>query len=40
MAADCGWITGHTYVAYGPTLLGGTQVRAVILYSAKPIKTT
>ncbi|GIL91937.1 hypothetical protein Vretimale_18561 [Volvox reticuliferus] len=24
--ADCGWITGHTYVAYGPLLLGATQV--------------
>ncbi|KAG2430287.1 hypothetical protein HYH02_013765 [Chlamydomonas schloesseri] len=24
--ADCGWITGHTYVAYGPMLLGATQV--------------
>ncbi len=24
--ADVGWITGHTYVAYGPLALGGTQV--------------
>jgi len=24
--ADCGWITGHTYVAYGPLLQGATQV--------------
>ncbi|KAH8045283.1 synthetase [Aureococcus anophagefferens] len=24
--ADCGWITGHTYVAYGPLLNGATQV--------------
>lgn len=24
--ADVGWITGHTYVAYGPTALGATQV--------------
>ena len=24
--ADIGWITGHTYVAYGPLALGGTQV--------------
>ena len=24
--ADCGWITGHTYLAYGPTLNGATQV--------------
>mmetsp|Transcript_12275 Transcript_12275/g.26416 ORF Transcript_12275/g.26416 Transcript_12275/m.26416 type:complete len:748 (+) Transcript_12275:78-2321(+) len=22
--ADCGWITGHTYVVYGPLLSGGT----------------
>lgn len=22
--ADCGWITGHTYVTYGPLLNGGT----------------
>lgn len=24
--ADIGWITGHTYVAYGPLLMGVTQV--------------
>mmetsp|Transcript_67311 Transcript_67311/g.190830 ORF Transcript_67311/g.190830 Transcript_67311/m.190830 type:complete len:679 (+) Transcript_67311:69-2105(+) len=24
--ADCGWITGHTYIAYGPTLNCATQV--------------
>lgn len=24
--ADCGWITGHTYIAYGPLLNGATQV--------------
>ena len=24
--ADCGWITGHTYVAYGPLLNGATQI--------------
>lgn len=24
--ADVGWITGHSYVAYGPLALGGTQV--------------
>mmetsp|Transcript_64432 Transcript_64432/g.172547 ORF Transcript_64432/g.172547 Transcript_64432/m.172547 type:complete len:675 (+) Transcript_64432:68-2092(+) len=24
--ADCGWITGHTYLAYGPMLAGATQV--------------
>lgn len=25
--ADCGWITGHTYLTYGPLLNGATQVR-------------
>jgi acetyl-CoA synthetase len=24
--ADIGWITGHTYMAYGPLALGGTQI--------------
>jgi acetyl-CoA synthetase len=24
--ADCGWITGHSYVTYGPLLNGATQV--------------
>jgi len=24
--ADCGWITGHSYVTYGPLLQGATQV--------------
>jgi acetyl-CoA synthetase len=24
--ADIGWITGHSYIAYGPLVLGGTQV--------------
>ncbi|CAI5493580.1 unnamed protein product [Closterium sp. Naga37s-1] len=24
--ADCGWITGHSYVAYGPLLNGASQV--------------
>jgi acetyl-CoA synthetase len=24
--ADCGWITGHSYVTYGPLLIGATQV--------------
>jgi acetyl-CoA synthetase len=24
--ADCGWITGHTYLTYGPLLNGVTQV--------------
>eukprot|EP00899_Mesostigma_viride_P022712 jgi/Mesvir1/3625/Mv04362-RA.1 len=24
--ADCGWVTGHSYLAYGPLLAGATQV--------------
>ena len=24
--ADCGWITGHSYIVYGPMSLGATQV--------------
>ena len=24
--ADIGWITGHTYVAYGPLAAGATQI--------------
>jgi len=24
--ADCGWITGHSYITYGPTAVGATQV--------------
>lgn len=24
--ADCGWITGHTYLAYGPLLNGAQSV--------------
>ncbi|MEY3517758.1 MAG: Acetyl-coenzyme synthetase [Pseudomonadota bacterium] len=24
--ADIGWVTGHTYISYGPLALGGTQV--------------
>ncbi|HWW07992.1 AMP-binding protein, partial [Collimonas sp.] len=24
--ADIGWITGHTYIAYGPTAVGATQI--------------
>jgi acetyl-CoA synthetase len=30
--ADCGWITGHTYVTYGPLALGGH----VLLYEGAP----
>ena len=25
-AADCGWITGHTYIVYGPLALGATTL--------------
>ena len=24
--ADCGWITGHSYLTYGPMVHGATQV--------------
>ena len=24
--ADCGWVTGHSYVTYGPLLNGARQV--------------
>ncbi|MEZ5653985.1 MAG: acetate--CoA ligase [Burkholderiaceae bacterium] len=24
--ADVGWVTGHTYVCYGPTMVGATQI--------------
>ena len=24
--ADIGWVTGHTYIAYGPLALGGTEI--------------
>ncbi len=24
--ADIGWVTGHTYITYGPLMLGGTEV--------------
>jgi acetyl-CoA synthetase len=30
--ADVGWITGHTYVAYGPLAIGGTQ----LMYEGAP----
>jgi len=26
--ADCGWITGHTYLTYGPMLEGAKQVQS------------
>lgn len=25
-AADCGWVTGHTYIVYGPLLNGATTI--------------
>ena len=31
--ADCGWITGHTYVVYGPLLNGGTT----FMFESTPI---
>ena len=31
--ADVGWITGHTYVAYGPLAAGGT----VVIYEGAPV---
>ncbi|HKL77144.1 MAG TPA: acetate--CoA ligase, partial [Gammaproteobacteria bacterium] len=31
--ADVGWITGHTYIAYGPLAVGGTQV----MYEGAPL---
>lgn len=31
--ADCGWITGHTYVVYGPLLSGGTT----FLFESTPL---
>ena len=34
--ADCGWITGHTYVVYGPLLNGGTT----FLFESTPVYPT
>jgi acetyl-CoA synthetase len=31
--ADCGWITGHTYVVYGPLLNGSTT----FLFESTPV---
>lgn len=28
-SADCGWVTGHTYLTYGPMLNGVTQASAL-----------
>ncbi len=34
-ASDVGWVVGHSYIVYGPLLLGGTT----ILYEGKPVGT-
>jgi propionyl-CoA synthetase len=34
-ASDVGWVVGHSYIVYGPLLVGGTTV----LYEGKPIGT-
>ena len=34
--ADCGWITGHTYLTYGPLLNGATCV----LFGSTPTHPT
>ena len=34
--ADCGWITGHTYVVYGPLLNGGTT----FMFESTPVYPT
>ncbi|OBK80119.1 propionyl-CoA synthetase [Mycobacterium sp. 1274761.0] len=34
-ASDVGWVVGHSYIVYGPLLLGATSV----LYEGKPIGT-
>ena len=36
--ADCGWITGHSYITYGPTANGATQVRAATMRSSKRLR--
>lgn len=33
--SDFGWVVGHSYIVYGPLLMGGTS----IIYEGKPIKT-
>lgn len=32
-SADCGWITGHTYVAYGPL----SNVATIVMYEGAPL---
>ncbi|MDT5005462.1 MAG: propionyl-CoA synthetase, partial [Mycobacterium sp.] len=34
-ASDIGWVVGHSYIVYGPLLLGATTV----LYEGKPVGT-
>ncbi|KAG5674015.1 hypothetical protein PVAND_004008 [Polypedilum vanderplanki] len=34
-ASDLGWVVGHSYIAYGPLLLGATSV----MYEGKPDRT-
>ncbi len=34
-ASDVGWVVGHSYIVYGPLLLGATTV----LYEGKPVNT-
>ena len=34
-ATDIGWVTGHSYVTYGPLISGGTS----IVYEGKPVGT-
>lgn len=38
--ADIGWITGHTYVAYGPLLNAATSVMVITLYNFNTLKKT
>lgn len=34
-ASDIGWVTGHSFVCYGPLLMGA----ATVLYEGKPVGT-
>ncbi|WP_024950458.1 acetate--CoA ligase [Cobetia crustatorum] len=34
-ASDIGWVVGHSYIVYGPLLIGATAV----MYEGKPVKT-
>ena len=34
-ASDVGWVVGHSYIVYGPLMLGATGV----LYEGKPVRT-